>query len=61
MADVGTAQQGLEALNLADVADTPFEVGLWRLGANRSAATETMVDVILKIIPKTATHHSGRS
>lgn len=46
------AQQGLEALNLTEVADTPFEVGLWRLGANRCAATETMVDDILKVILK---------
>lgn len=50
MAEAGTAQQGLEALNLTEVADTPFEVGLWRLGANRCGATETMVDVILKVL-----------
>ena len=52
MVEAGTAQQGLDALNLTEVADTPFEVGLWRLGANRCAATETMVDVVLKVILK---------
>jgi hypothetical protein len=52
MVEAGMAQQGLEALNLTEVADTPFEVGLWRLGANRCAATETMVDDILKVILK---------
>jgi hypothetical protein len=50
MAEAGTAQQGLEALNLTKVADTPFEVELWRLGTNRCAATETMVNDILKVI-----------
>ena len=52
LAEAGKAQQELRALNLTEVADTPFEVGLWRLGVNRCAATETMVDVILKIILK---------
>jgi len=52
MAEAGSAQQGLDALNLTEVADTSFEVGLWRLGANRCAATETMVDVFLKVVLK---------
>jgi hypothetical protein len=52
MAEAGTAQQGLDALNLTEVADTPFEVGLWRLGANRYVATETMVDIVLKVVLK---------
>ena len=50
MAEAGTAQQGLEALNLTEVADTPFEVGLWRLGVNRCAATETIIEVILNVL-----------
>jgi hypothetical protein len=52
MAAASTAQQELAALNLTEVADTPFEVGLWRLGANRCAATETIIDVVLKAILK---------
>ena len=52
IAEAGTAQQGLETLGLTEGADTPYEVGLWRLGANRCAATETMVDSFAKVLKR---------
>lgn len=43
------AQEDCEDCVIGDVAETPSEVMLWRLAANRSAVTEAMVDVILEV------------
>jgi hypothetical protein len=36
---------------MPEIADTPIEVALWRLAANRCAPTEAMIDMILKLTP----------
>jgi hypothetical protein len=42
------AQEDCEVCVIRDVAEIPSEVMLWRLAANRFAATEAMIDVILE-------------
>jgi hypothetical protein len=36
---------------MPETSDTPSEVALWRLAANRCVPTEAMIDMILKLVP----------
>lgn len=36
---------------MPEISDTPSEVALWRLAANRCVLTEAMLDMILKLAP----------
>jgi len=36
---------------MPETSDTPSEVALWRLAANRCVLTEAMIDMILKLVP----------